>query len=317
MYLRIIKEDAKLKKCVMVYNSNSGKHKSKNLINKFTEIINQYGYELEIIFTKRKGHASSIVKKLPDDIDLVIAAGGDGTFNEVITGNMRREKKLLIAQLPLGTTNDVGTMYGYNKNYINDLELLLNGVIKNIDVCMINNRPFVYFAGIGNFVNVPYDTPRYLKEKYGRIGYIIYGFRELKGRLKMYDISYTIDGKKYDGKYSFIFITNSSRIAGVSNIYSDVKLDDNKFEVLFCDIKSKASLIKNLYYFRTKEPNEISNFKYFKTNNLEITFSDIPDNSWCLDGEEMKHRKKNFKFTINKDMYMLVPNTNIDKLFVN
>lgn len=305
-----------MKKCVMIYNSKSGKNKSDNLINKFTEMIEQYGYNLEIIFTKRRGHGSVIVKELPDDIDLVIAAGGDGTFNEVLTGNLKRDKKLLIAQLPLGTTNDVGTMYGYSKNYIDDLDMLLNGTIKNIDACMINNRPFTYCACLGNFVNVTYDTPRRLKEKYGRIGYIIYGLRELKGKLKIYDIKYTVDKKEHRGKYSFIFITNSSRIAGVNNIYPDVKLDDNKFEVLFCNIKSKASLIKTLYLFKTRDINEIPNCEYFKTDNLQIEFNDTPE-SWCLDGEEMRHARKKFKFSINKEVYALVPNINIDKLFIN
>ncbi len=306
-----------MKNCIMIYNAKSGKNKSKNLINKLSEMIEQYGYNLEVVFTKRKGHASSIVKKLPDDIDLVIAAGGDGTFNEVITGNMKRSKKLLIAQLPLGTTNDVGTMYGYDTNYINDLELLLNGTIKNIDICMINNKPFVYFAGMGNFVNVSYETPRNLKEKYGKIGYIIYGLKQLKGRLKMYNINYTIDGKTRKGKYSFIFITNSSRVAGVNNIYPDVKLDDNRFEVLLCNIKSKVSLIKNLYYFKTKDASKIPDCEYFKTDNLEIVFDKLPEDSWCLDGEELKHKKKKFKFSISKEMFILVPNKNIDKLFVN
>lgn len=305
-----------MKKCAMIYNAKSGKNKDDNLLNKFTEMIEQYGYELEVIFTKRKGHASTIVKKLPDDVDLVIAAGGDGTFNEVITGNLRREKKLLIAQLPLGTTNDVGTMYGYSKNYIDDLDMLLNGTIKNIDACLINNRPFTYCACLGNFVNVSYDTPRPLKEKYGRMGYIIYGLKELKGKLKVYDIKYTVDDMMHEGKYSFIFVTNSSRIAGVDNIYPDVKLDDNKFEVLFCNITSKADLIKTLYLFRTKDINEIPNCEYFKTDKLEIEFKNVPE-SWCLDGEEMKHSKRKFKFTINKEVSMLVPNINIDKLFIN
>lgn len=305
-----------MKKCAMIYNAKSGKNKDDNLLNKFTEMIEQYGYQLEVLFTKRKGHAATLVKKLPDDTDLVIAAGGDGTFNEVITGNLRREKKLLIAQLPLGTTNDVGTMYGYDKNYINDLDMLLNGTIKNIDACLINNKPFTYCACLGNFVNVSYETPRPLKEKYGRMGYIIYGLRELKGKLKIYNIKYTVDNLSYEGKYSFIFVTNSSRIAGVDNIYPDVKLDDNKFEVLFCNITSKADLIKTLYLFKTKDINEIPNCEYFKTDKLEIEFKDVPE-SWCLDGEEMKHSKRKFKFTINKEVSMLVPNINIDKLFIN
>lgn len=306
-----------MKKCIMIYNSKSGKSKSKEIFSEFYDVIREYGYSLEIIPTKRKGHATTIVKNLDDDIDLVIAAGGDGTFNEVITGNLRRSKKLLIAQLPLGTTNDVGTMYGYNKDYINDLRLLLDGTIKNIDVCMINNRPFTYFAGIGNLVNVSYDTPRYLKEKYGRLGYIIYGIKELKGRLKIHKLRYTIDGQTHIGKYSFVFITNSSRIAGIDNIYNDVKLDDNKFEVIFWNIKSKPSLIKNLYIFRTRGIDEVPDCEYYKTDNLSIEFDNILSESWCIDGEEMKHKRKKFKFSINKDIYMLVPNTNIDKLFIS
>ncbi len=305
-----------MKKCVMIYNAKSGKNKSNNLLDKFDEIIEQYGYDLQIIYTQRKGHAITIMKELEDDVDLVIAAGGDGTFNEVITGNLKRDKKLLISQLPLGTTNDVGTMYGYNSDYINDLQMLLNGTIKNIDICMINGRPFAYFAGMGNFLNVTYETPRKLKEKYGRIGYIIYGIKELKGKLKLYDIRYKVNDKIHFGKYSFIFITNSSRIAGVNNIYPDVKLDDNKFEVLFCNVKSKISLIKTLYLFRTRDVHEIPNCEYYETDSLEVIFENIPG-AWCLDGEELKHNKNKFKFTINKDVNMLVPNVNLDKLFIN
>ncbi len=306
-----------MKKCVMIYNSKSGKSKSNGILSEFREVLNDYGYNLEIIFTKRKGHAVRIVKKLQDDIDLVIAAGGDGTFNEVIKGNLLRDKKLLISQLPLGTMNDVGTMYGYNNDYINDLKILLDGTIKNIDVCMINNIPFTYFAGIGNLVHISYDTPRYLKEKYGRLGYIIYGLKELKGGLKSRKLRYTVDGETHVGNYSFIFITNSYRVAGIDNIYNDVKLDDNKFEVVFWQINSKASLIKNLYLFRTKGVDEIPDCEYYKTDNLIIDFDRVPNESWCIDGEELKHRKKRFKFSINKDIYMLVPKTNIDKLFVS
>ena len=40
-----------------------------------------------------------------------------------------------------------------------------------------------------------------------------------------------VDGKEYEGSYSFIFISNSSRIAGQPDIYYDIKLDDNLFEV--------------------------------------------------------------------------------------
>ena len=223
---------------------------------------------------------------------------------------------LLIANLPLGTTNDVGTMYGYNGNLEEYLRSLLDGDIKNIDVCKINNRAFVYFGGIGSFVNVTYDTPRKLKEKYGRSAYIIYALKQFAGKLKIYNIKYEINDKKYEGKYSFIFITNSSSVAGINNIYPDVKLDDNKFEVLLCDIKSKFELIRKISMLKRMNIRNIPGIEYYETNNIKIEFDKVPSDSWCLDGEEMKHNTKTFKFGISKEINVLMPKKNIDKLFV-
>ena len=305
-----------MRKCIMIYNSKSGKKKEDQFLDIVSKILKEYDYDLEVKYTKKKGHASKIVKELPDNVDLVISAGGDGTYNEVVSGDLKRENKLLIANLPLGTTNDVGTMYGYNGNLEEYLRSLLEGDIKNIDVCKINNRAFVYFGGIGSFVNVTYDTPRKLKEKYGRSAYIIYALKQFAGKLKIYNIKYEINDKKYEGKYSFIFITNSSSVAGINNIYPDVKLDDNKFEVLLCDIKSKFELIRKISMLKRMDIRNIPGIEYYETNNIKIEFDKVPNDSWCLDGEEMKHNTKTFKFGISKEINVLMPKVNIDKLFV-
>ena len=305
-----------MKKCVMIYNSKSGKKKSNELLPEITQILNDKGYDLEIIYTKKKSHAEKIVKGLKDDIDLVISAGGDGTFNEVISGNLKREKKLLIADLPLGSTNDVATMYGLNKNTLENLKLLLDGDIKNIDVCKINNHAFIYFAGVGSFVNVTYETPRRLKEKYGRTAYFIYALKQFNGKVKEYNINYEVHGKSYKGKYSFIFITNSSSVAGVNDIYPDVKLDDNKFEVLLCNTTSKLKLFRIVSQLKKQDIRKIDGLTYYKTNEFKIKFDEVPEDSWCLDGEEMKHNTSIFNFCISKEINVLIPKVNISKLFM-
>lgn len=305
-----------MKKCVIIYNKKSGKVKPSTLINSFYKIIEDYGYELEVITTKKKGHATTIMEELPNNIDLVIAAGGDGTFNEAIRGNIKRKKKLLMAHLPLGTTNDVGTMYGFSKDYKIDLELILTGVKKNIDIIMLNGNPFVYVAAFGNFINVTFDTPKKWKERFGRLAYILFGFTELKERIKRHYLKYTVDGKEHEGKYSYIFITNSNRIGGVDNIYPDIKLDDNKFEVLLCTIKNKAEILRSLYLMKNKGIENVPGCEYYCTSNFKIEFDEVPQFSWGLDGEEFKSDTNTFEFTVNKDISILLPEYNIDKLFI-
>lgn len=304
-----------MRKCAIIMNPASGKKKKLDNYNDFYDILRKYGYEAEIKFTKQKKDATEIVRTLDDDTDLVISAGGDGTLNEVVTGNMLRKKRLLLANLPMGTVNDVGSMYGFTKNVFKNLELLLNGKQKKIDICYINETPFVYVACLGDYIDMAYNTPRELKKKYGKIAYIFYGLKQLKNKINRYDIKYKVDGKEYQGKYSFIFITNSSRVAGVDDIYFDVKLDDNMFEVALADVKTKKEMLKMLVLINTMDVKDLPGITYYQTNDLEIEFMTPPKTSWCIDGEEYKTAKKNFQFRVDKSTKMLMPKKNIKKLF--
>lgn len=305
-----------MKKCVIIYNPESGRPVDKKNLKELPEIMKVNGYETVMCPTKVAKDATRIVSELEDDVDLVICAGGDGTLNEGITGNLMRKNKLVMAQLPVGTMNDVGTMYGYTKNMIVNAQMLLSGTEKNVDVCMINDVPFVYVACLGSYVDVSYNTPRKYKKKYGRLAYIFNAIHEFTGKVKLFDLEYEIDGIKKSGIYSFLFITNTSRMGGISHIYNDVKLDDDMFEVLMITAKTKVELIALATRILAGEVKNMPGLEYYKTNNLVVRFKDVP-NSWVLDGEEYKHDTKEFKFSINKDMYMLVPKKNIVKLFSN
>lgn len=304
-----------MKKSVMIYNPYSGRIKKKEMLQDFYDILRKYDYELEVLYTSKKKDATEIVKNLPDDIDLVISAGGDGTLNEVVSGNLKRKNRLTLANLPMGTTNDVGNMYGYTKNYLKNLELLLQGVQKKVDVCFINDTPFVYVACLGDYIDMAYNTPRRLKKKYGKMAYIMYGLKQLRNEITSYDIKYTIDNKTYEGRYSFFFITNASRVAGVDDIYYDVKLDDKMFEVAFCHVKSKAEIMKMFLLLTNMDAKDVPGITYYQTDNLEIEFLQSPKVSWCIDGEEYKSYQKKFSFRVDKDTKMMLPKENIVKLF--
>lgn len=306
-----------MKKCAFIYNPESGKIKNQKNIEETINLLNKNDYEVFMYPTEYREHAVKIVSTLSNDIDLIVGCGGDGTLNEIVRGNLERKNTILMAHLPGGTTNDVGYMYGYTKNWLTNLQLLVNGTKKNIDVCMINDRPFVYVACIGNYVDVAYNTPRDVKKKYGRIGYIINALNEFKESLKLYKATYRVNGEEVTGKFSFIFISNTSRMGGFNNIYTDIKLDDDQFEVAFCSMKNKAELVAAIPQLLTVGVKNVKGVKFYRTNKLEIEFNEVPDLSWCIDGEELKDKSKKFVFSINKRINMLLPRKNIVKLFKN
>lgn len=306
-----------MKKCVIIMNPESGKVKSLNSKKEFYDILRKHGYDVEIRYTKGPKDAIRIVEELDDNTDLVISAGGDGTLNEVVTGDLNRAKKLTLANLPMGTTNDVANMYGYTKNYQKNLELLLNGVRKKVDVCYVDNTPFVYVACLGDYIDMAYNTPRDLKKKYGKTAYVLYGLRQLRNKIHRYQVKYKVDGKEHEGEYSFFFITNSSRVAGVDDIYYDVKMDDNMFEVALANPKTKPDILRMLVQVTMKDVKDVPGITYYRTNDFEIEFLDRPKTSWCLDGEEYQSPNNTFHFSVNQKVKMLIPKTNANKLFNN
>jgi len=305
-----------MKRCIIIYNPESGKKGKKIDVKALTERLKKYNYNVEFMATKKQGDAKEYIKKL-EDIDLVICAGGDGTLNEVVSGNIEREKKILLSHLPIGTVTDVGKLYGFTKESMTDIDLIFQGKKKNIDVCLINNHPFLYVACFGKYMNVPYDTPRKLKTTFGRLGYFLYALKDIFKKIDKYKMKIEIDGHIEEGEYSYIFVTNTSRVGGFENLYDDVKLDDNMFEVIFCKVQSKLKMIKIFSTLGKKYIKDIPDLTYYRTNNLKIIFDEIPNSSWCIDGEELKHNTNVFEFKIDKSCNMLLPTTNLSKLFDN
>ena len=304
-----------MKKCVMIMNPESGKKKNISTYQGFYDLLRKYGYELEIIFTKAGGDGRKIIQGINQSVDLVISAGGDGTLNEIVSGNLMRKKPLTIAPLPLGSTNDVGNMYGLNETVFKNLEKLLKGKAKYIDICYVNDTPFVYVACFGDYIDMAYATPRELKKRYGKLAYILYGFKQIFNKINKYNIKYKIDDEEYETECSFIFISNSSRIAGQPDVYYDVKLDDNMFEVAIAKVNNKAEMLKMLVLLTTVEVKDIPGVTYYRTNNLEIEFLNKQKTSWCIDGEEYKEKTNKYTFRVEQNMKMQVPREKINVIF--
>ena len=305
-----------MRTCVVIYNPNSGNTIKKRNIKTYKSIIENHGYSVTFIGTEYKGHAKEIVSHI-GYVDLVISMGGDGTFNEIVHGNLCRKKRLVLAHIPIGTTNDVGVMFGYGKDIEKNIDLCLNGEIKGMDIPLINGRPFVYVAGFGKFMNIPYDTPRDLKKKYGHLAYMFGGLKDFFSHTKNQLVEYEVNGKKIKGLYSFMLISSATRIAGLNNFYKDVKLDDDSFEVLLCTYTRKIDILRAMAMLIVTDAEHVDGFESYRTNHLKIKFDKYPRNAWCVDGEKLEIRTKTYDIRNEKDIKILIPKTNLNKLFIN
>lgn len=297
-----------MKKALIIHNPNSGKRKNiKNILYKSKSIFEQYGYQFNYIETEYRGHAKKIIESI-DDIDLVISVGGDGTFNEIVSGNIKRNNPFVLSHIPVGTANDLRSIFGLGRDITKNIELILSGQNKQIDIGIINDSPFVYVAGFGKFISISYETSRKNKRKLGYIAYIIEVIKDIFKPINLYSVEYEIDGKKYNGKYSLAIISNANRIAGIKRFYKDVKLDDNKFEVVFCPISKRGKLLKSLLNLSVNDISRVDGVELYRTDNLKITFKNMLRKPWTLDGEKYINNSNTYTVTINRNIYFRISN---------
>lgn len=286
-------------KCLVVYNPNSGNAISIGLLEKYKKIFDERHVDATFLATQRENHASEIVANC-DDYDVVFSIGGDGTLNEVVRGNYERDNKLVVCPLPSGTCNDVASMLGYSKNPIKNLNMALDGEVCEVDVGTINKQPFIYVVGVGEFLNIPYETKTVEKKKIGYLAYLKNGISELVNKMKCYQAEVMVDGERLDGKYSLIMVSNSNHIAGIDGFHKNVCLDDGQMEVLLCKSRNKTQLVKNFisYFITGKSENIIS----LKAHDVDIKFRDMPSKNWCIDGEKLGYSSDQYRISVGDKM---------------
>ena len=197
-------------------------------------------------------------------------------------------------------------MYGYGNDLIKNLNMLLEGELKEVDVCTINDEPFIYVAGFGKFLNIPYETSRKSKIALGYLAYIKKGFEELFGRVKLYDISYEVNGETHSGSYSVMYEIGVSECK-ISNItlaelyFGAYKSGKQKH---FDDVKEISCLFESYPISHLKKYGEIR--WQLEQKGIKII--------WDVDGEKKEIDTEDIVIKTTKTR-LLLPSKNIQELF--
>ena len=285
---------------LIIHNPYSGNQKNfDDIKNKLIKIAGEQSFNLEFIETKKKHHATKIVKNTTKNYKYVFSMGGDGTFNELVAGNVKRENPYVLGHIPYGTTNDLRVSFGLSNDTLCAFNDLINGKSVSYDVLSVNNTPFTYAAGFGKLLNIPYETEKKNKVKYGYLAYFSDGVRDiLTKKAKLYKVNYETNGKIRQINTSLLLISNSNQMGGLS-IYKDSYMNDSKFEVL---IGKTNSIIKlAIGFLQIQKFKKSKYYKIIRTDNLKVKIeSDEDYKNWCIDGEKYEKKPKEYNIKILK-----------------
>jgi len=158
------------RRILVVFNPAAGRNRRAKL-NRVLDVLGPQAEIVAVSETAVPGHAEFIARNAdPARIDLIAAAGGDGTINEIVNG--LRGRNIALGLIPLGTANVLADEIGLRRHPNAIARTLASGAMRNIHVGAANGRRFVMMAGAGFDADVVNAVSLPLKKKLGPLAYV-------------------------------------------------------------------------------------------------------------------------------------------------
>ena len=177
--------------------------------------------------------------------ELIIAAGGDGTLNEIVNGVGEKSNGVQLGLIPLGTGNDFARSLDLPKELDDCLEIIRNGRTRRIDLVRVTSDKVRYFVNVsaGGFSGAVNDklTPE-IKDTWGPLAYIRSAAAALS-ELRAYRANLSFDNTESLSLDLYnIVIANGRYVAGGLPIAPDALIDDGLLDVILLPETSGTQL---------------------------------------------------------------------------
>jgi diacylglycerol kinase (ATP) len=223
-----------MKRARLIYNPTSGKELMRSNLPDILNTLEQAGFEASAYATTPEPSSAmnEARRAALAGFDLVVAAGGDGTINEVVNGIAPLEKRPQMAIIPAGTTNDYARALKIPRNNpAAAAEVILKKQTLKMDIGHAKDTYFINIAAGGTLTELTYDVPSELKSIFGYLAYIVKG-AEMLPRIKPVQMSLKYEDGEYNGPASMFFLGLTNSVGGFEQIAPDAKLDDGKFSLI-------------------------------------------------------------------------------------
>lgn len=272
-----------MKTARIIYNPTSGREAFKESLAEVLERLEVGGYITSTHATTCAGDATQAAAKACDlGFDLIVAAGGDGTVNEVVNGMAAYDERPALGIIPMGTVNDFAKALHIPPTIDEAVEMIVSGRSARIDIGRMNSKYFINIAGGGKITEVSYEAPSKLKSIIGPLAYYVKGI-EMLPKIRSTNVKIEYDDNVFEGKVMLFMLGLTNSIGGFEKLVPDARLNDGKFTLIIVEEASLAEIGHIMTLATRGEHLKHPKVHFFKAEEVDISsFEEVHLN---LDGE--------------------------------
>jgi len=265
-------EISKIKYFSVILNPIAGKGNAIKKLPIIKQFFKDNNLNYEIHITESIGHAIVLAEELcKNPQTAVIAAGGDGTTNEVINGLMHAKNKNtgftpVFGVLAIGRGNDFAFGAGVPATIEGCLKALIEGDIKAMDVGLIKGGDYPAGRYFGNGIGVGFDTivgleAAKMKHIHGAAAYMIGALKTLITYPAAPEIEMDINGEIDVYTPALVSIMNGRRMGGAFFMAPDGKNNDGLLNLCMTQQGTRLKLLQTMFHYTKGTQEQLDNTK--------------------------------------------------------
>ena len=288
----------------IIANPTSGAGAGGRAIPKIERLLTQRGLDFDLVRTQRQGHAIELAREAAEArFDVVVAAGGDGTANEVINGLVAARQAgingLALGLLGVGRGNDFSSSVGVPHDLDKACQVLAENYRRKIDIGRVTGGLYPQGRYFGNCVGVGFDaigTIEVMKLPLwgGFLSFLIAVLRTIF----LYDnaplVTIEYDGNTLTQPSLLVSVMNGRRLGGGFYMAPHSEPDDGLFDLCIAHAVSKARIFTLLPHFMkgtqfTQEPITDGRASHISITAVEGVLPAQTDGEIiCIDGKHLE-----------------------------
>jgi YegS/Rv2252/BmrU family lipid kinase len=195
------------------------------------------------VVPKSRKAPKEVRRELKEGAELIFAWGGDGMVQRCV--DVLAGTNAALAIIPAGTANLLASNLGIPKDLEAAVEIGLFGERLRLDVGRVNGEGFAVMAGAGFDARMIADADGRLKERLGRLAYVVSGAKHL--RAKPFEARIDVDGDGwFRGQASCILLGNVGKLFGGVEVFAEARPDDGLLEVGVVTAEGAAQWLRTL-----------------------------------------------------------------------